>query len=366
MKTISIFNNKGGVGKTTLSFHLAHALSEMGKRVLMIDADPQCNLTLYSLPQEKIIKIWDQEDSYIEDFKYAVENQKSLDVFNDARSLHFYLKPAEDGVESIHEESAKPVRLRDNLHLVPGRLSFHSFEERLVFNWQGIFSENPVSIRLATSIRSLAHRLDEFNSYDYGIIDTSPSLGRLNRLIISTSDVFVIPCTPDLFSLYGIKNIGSALASWQDEYSKLRTVLKPRNLEKFPKRSAEFAGYVIVNARKRSDSANEWQLSKAAYRYAQQIPSYIEQFIPKANQPSDELAPPIGGTSLMHSHATMPSVSQNHHVPMWDVPNRTRTRDDDYFSIQASKTSYSATLRKYKEFASDLMDRIQSIDVGIS
>jgi cellulose biosynthesis protein BcsQ len=46
MKTISIFNNKGGVGKTTMTFHLGHALAAMGHKTLIIDFDPQCNLTI--------------------------------------------------------------------------------------------------------------------------------------------------------------------------------------------------------------------------------------------------------------------------------------------------------------------------------
>jgi cellulose biosynthesis protein BcsQ len=60
MKIISIFNNKGGVGKTTLTYHLAHALALMGKRVLMIDSDPQCNLTIYGVETEELHKIWEQ------------------------------------------------------------------------------------------------------------------------------------------------------------------------------------------------------------------------------------------------------------------------------------------------------------------
>ena len=80
MKTISIFNNKGGVGKTTLTFHLAHALAVMGKRVLMIDADPQCNLTLYAMTQEKIVDIWDKEDKFIEDFAHALEQHNQIRI----------------------------------------------------------------------------------------------------------------------------------------------------------------------------------------------------------------------------------------------------------------------------------------------
>ena len=49
MKIISLFNNKGGVGKSTLAFHLSHILAEMGHKTLIIDLDPQCNLTVFSM-----------------------------------------------------------------------------------------------------------------------------------------------------------------------------------------------------------------------------------------------------------------------------------------------------------------------------
>jgi len=58
LKTISIFNNKGGVGKTTLTYHLAHALAELGKKILIIDLDPQCNISTLSVPQEWLMKVW--------------------------------------------------------------------------------------------------------------------------------------------------------------------------------------------------------------------------------------------------------------------------------------------------------------------
>ena len=52
MKIISLFNNKGGVGKSTLAFHLSHILAEMGYNILMIDLDPQCNLTICGMEEE--------------------------------------------------------------------------------------------------------------------------------------------------------------------------------------------------------------------------------------------------------------------------------------------------------------------------
>src|SRR5258708_5338795 len=104
MKSISIFNNKGGVGKTTLTFHLGHALAEMGHRTLLIDVDPQCNLTIFGIDEETIHDIWRVEDDFIDDFQAAREKCATKD-FDDLlaspRSAHFLAKPAQDGAAEI-------------------------------------------------------------------------------------------------------------------------------------------------------------------------------------------------------------------------------------------------------------------------
>ena len=81
MKIVSLFNNKGGVGKSTLAFHLACALGEMGKKVLMIDLDPQCNLTICGMFEEKLHEIWREEDDYIDDFEKAMGSCENFDEF---------------------------------------------------------------------------------------------------------------------------------------------------------------------------------------------------------------------------------------------------------------------------------------------
>jgi cellulose biosynthesis protein BcsQ len=94
VEIISIFNNKGGVGKTTLTFHLAHALAELGHKVLVIDLDPQCNLSIYSLPVEEIQKIWDAENHFIDEpgFQAARETMSSAKFASfckKPRTIHF-------------------------------------------------------------------------------------------------------------------------------------------------------------------------------------------------------------------------------------------------------------------------------------
>ena len=86
MKIISVFNNKGGVGKTTLTYHIAQSMCEMGYKVLMIDGDPQCNLTIYSLGQDYIQSLWAEEDDFIDSVltlprgNSAPNNSKTLPI----------------------------------------------------------------------------------------------------------------------------------------------------------------------------------------------------------------------------------------------------------------------------------------------
>ncbi|WP_152906057.1 ParA family protein, partial [Pseudomonas putida] len=101
MKILSVFNNKGGVGKTTLTYHLAHSLSEAGHKVLLLDADPQCNLTIYSMPVETIHDMWEKEDGCvelgIEEFRKNKTAQEIDELETETRSLHYLLQPTIDG-----------------------------------------------------------------------------------------------------------------------------------------------------------------------------------------------------------------------------------------------------------------------------
>lgn len=365
MKTISVFNNKGGVGKTTLTFHVAHALSEMGHKVLIIDADPQCNLTIYALDQEYIHDIWETEDPFIdegyESTKAKLTKNEFEKVSSNPRSIHYLLKPTEEGTGD-HDQWPPPVALSESLHIIPGRLTLHLYEEKVASRWTDIYRGEPLAIRTITRIRTLSEKYANLYGYDYVLVDTSPSLGALNKVIISTVDGFFVPASPDLFSLYGIKNIGKALSAWKEEFNIVYKLISNEKRESFPDEFVTFLGYTIYNAKKYSGVNNKWNLAHAHLKYAEQIPDTIRDNIKESmrNHLNDnQLDSPIGLTAVMHTHNTFPSMAQHYNKPMWGVPDLPDLEEEHKNTVRGASAKYRETKKRYIEFSRDLISRVQ-------
>ena len=376
MKIISVFNNKGGVGKSTLTYHLGNALAELGHKVLMVDLDPQCNLTICAMMEETLHQIWADEDDYIDDFESAFNNNPN--IIDSPRSIHFILKPTEDGI-SEPTDLPPPFKLSNNIELLPGRLSLHKYENKIAERWSGVYQGDNLSIRTITNIRNICQRYTELNNYDYVLIDTSPSLGILNKVIMSTVDGFFIPAQPEMFSLYGIRNIGNALQLWQREFISIYTLISEEKRSKFPSNFVQFLGYTIYNAKRYTrdnEPFNEYNLAQAHYQYVSQIPETITDYIQESNRTNvsnDLIAKPIGGSSIIHSHNTFPAMAQALKCPMWKVP-------EVYASLQNSNPEYLEFLNQngfeynrgnngrlreignnYIDFTNDLLNRINSL-----
>ncbi|SRR6266480_4703929 len=365
MKLLSVFNNKGGVGKTTLTFHLAYALSELGHRTLAIDLDPQCNLTIMAMDSEDLHRVWISEDDFVDDFQAARNrmNQTDFDALvGSGRSIHFLLKPTEDGAADLPSLSP-PLQLAPNLDLIPGRLSMHLYEDKISSRWSEIYQGDPLAIRTVTKIRELARNYSRQHGYEFVILDTSPSLGSLNKVIISTADGFLIPCMPDMFSLYGVRNIGSALRGWEKQFSTIRHLLSAEKLQTFPQAFVQLLGFTIYNAKKYA-GRTEWDLAQAHYNYAMQIrdaiPHYIDPDI-RNLIPTEIMSRPVGNVSIMHTHNTLPAMAQKYHKPMWLVPSVPDLEASDSNTILGNRQTYESTRAAYERFAQDLLSRLAMI-----
>lgn len=366
MKLISVFNNKGGVGKTTLTYHLAYALAEMGKKVLLLDLDPQCNLTIYGVEAERLHDIWEQEDKFIDDFDAAKNKFTDVEfkLFNNKpRTIHYILKPVEDGL-GILKELPPPIQIAQNLDLIPGRLTLHMYEDKLAERWAGLYKSEPLSIRTVTQIRTIASRYATDLGYDFVIVDTSPSLGILNKVIISTVDGFLVPCLPDMFSLYGIRNIGTSLLKWKKEFDSLYTLLSSEKRAEFPEKFVSFLGFTIYNAKKYTNT-NPLDLAQAAYNYADRIPVTVRDYIDHEVRQhlNDQMTDnSIGGQAVMHTHNTLPSMAQKYRSPIWLVPDADNLEDQDKRTIIGNQAIYKATKNAYKSFTDDLLLRISNLN----
>jgi cellulose biosynthesis protein BcsQ len=368
LKILSVFNNKGGVGKTTLTYHLAHALSEAGNKVLLLDADPQCNLTIYSLPVEDIHKIWEEEDQCIEmgveEFIKKTPEKTFSKLQNTPRSLHYLLMPTIDGTGEW-EKLPPPLKVTKNLHLICGRLSLHEFEEKISSRWSDAYRGDALAIRTITRIRAISEEYARRFKYDYVIVDTSPSLGAMNKTIISTVDGFFVPAAPDMFSLYGIRNIGSSLRKWHEEFEIIYKLISTDKRKLFPRRFVQFLGYTIYNARKYSKHGSKWNLAQAHLKYALAIPRIIHEYIGddlRETISDAELAEPIGSESIMHSHNTFPTLAQHYRVPMWQIPGLESIDKEHQNTVNGQKPDILATKQKYLDFADALIERIDSLE----
>lgn len=193
-KVIALFNHKGGVSKTTTTFNLGWMLAEKGKRVVMIDTDPQCNLTGLILGE-------------------ALEN---FYVEHPTRNIHAALAPAFlSQPRAIAAVDCVEVAGRDGLLLLPGHVNLAEYEVTL-----GIAQELAGSIQtlqnLPGAFSYLANKIAEANKADFLLIDMSPSLGSLNQNILASSDAFMVPTSPDFFSLMAINSLTTILPRWAE------------------------------------------------------------------------------------------------------------------------------------------------------
>ncbi len=199
MKSICFFNNKGGVGKTTLSLNISSYVAKLGYRVLFVDADPQANSSQIVLPVDKHVDVY--------------RNHTMTTLLD-------YFQPLYDGDSQIKVD-LDPVNFTNNrfiFDLVPGHPKVSTIEDRLSEAWSELRAGKLRGFRITNWFSDLKRAYSD--RYDFVFIDVGPSLGALNRSILLNSDYFITPMGCDLFSIMGIENISTWISGWEKEYSK--------------------------------------------------------------------------------------------------------------------------------------------------
>jgi cellulose biosynthesis protein BcsQ len=233
-KIVALFNHKGGVSKTTTTFNLGWMLAEQGHQVVIVDADPQCNLT-----------------GMVLGYKGPADLEQLYEQHPD-RNLYAGLAPAfESRPEVILGVECIQVEGRDGLFLLPGHVGVSEYEVTL-----GIAQELSGSIQtlqnLPGSVRYLLDQTAGLVSADFVMVDMSPGLGAINQNLLATSDFFMVPTSPDFFSVMAIDSLARVLPRWKEwadraaKLDLLRTAVYP-----FPEPHPKFLGTVVQKYRPR-------------------------------------------------------------------------------------------------------------------
>ena len=232
---IALFNHKGGVSKTTTTFNLGWMLAEKGKRVIIVDTDPQCNLT------GMVLGFHGQDE--LDNFYAKFPN----------RNIYSQLLPAfESRPKPIEHVDCFQVNGNNNLFLLPGHISFSEYDVTL-----GIAQELSSSIstlkNIPGAITYLLENTARHHSADYILIDMSPSLSPMNQNLLMSSSYFIIPTNPDIFSTMAINSLSRVISRWTDWANKVNQLGVYHDADyPFPEFNLKFLGAIIQKYRLRN------------------------------------------------------------------------------------------------------------------
>lgn len=169
MKTqvICFANNKGGSGKSTTCANVGYGLTQLGKKVLLIDGDMQLNLSLSFFNEDTVLEYAQGQDNLY----CAVKNQRDLESY------------------IVHTPY-------ENLDMIPSSTLMSSIEYELFTKWQREFI-----------LKRMLEGVKESGVYDYILIDAPPTLGGWVMNILCASDHVIIPVEATPWGLFGLGNM---------------------------------------------------------------------------------------------------------------------------------------------------------------
>lgn len=249
MKTVAFFNNKGGVGKTSLVYHLAWMFADRGVKTLAVDLDPQANLTAMFLNEERLESLWPDDEH--------------------PDTVFGAIRPILRGTGDIAEPHVE--KITEKLGLIPGDLGLSRFEDKLSDAWPRCQLSDESAFRTMTAFYRLVQRGVDSGA-ELVLIDVGPNLGAINRSALIASDQVCLPLAPDLFSLQGLKNLGPTLREWRSVWDKLISKA-PTDLP-MPKGTMQPIGYIVMQ-----HGIRDSRPVKAYNRWMDRIPSVYREAV---------------------------------------------------------------------------------------
>ncbi len=323
MKTIAFFNNKGGVGKTSLVYHLSWMYADLGLSVIAADFDPQANLTGMFLDDARLAELWSEPTT--------------------RRTVHGALQPLLEGTGDVvppHLEEPTP-----GLRLVVGDLALSTAEDELSSQWSDCLDRKPRAFRVISALWRILELAATRSEADLVLIDVGPNLGAFNRAALVAADYVVVPLAPDLYSLQGLRNLGPTLRRWQEEWCERRERNPVADLP-IPTGTMHPIGYVVMQHAVRLDRP-----VRAYARWMERIPTvYVQAVLNAANPKADSIDGDANClATLKHFRSLMP-MAQEARKPMFSL----KPADG---AIGGHANAVSACYRDFRDLAHSIAGR---------
>lgn len=201
-KIITFFNNKGGVAKTTNTWNIGHELGCLGKKILLVDFDPQCNLSIAMIGNDEL--------------------QSAMSITTEApqgKTIKTFLQGVLQGSNNKECHLFKGKHTSANVDLIVGDFWLNIYSDSLSVGADILTGHG---LRKYVALRELVSCAEAKQGYEYDfvIIDLPPSFGALVRATFYSSDYFIVPCTSDTFCSYCVGLIGEMIPlfikDWDD------------------------------------------------------------------------------------------------------------------------------------------------------
>lgn len=289
-QVITFFNNKGGVGKTSLVYHVAWMYAELGMRVIAVDLDPQANLTAAFLEEERLEKLW-------------TDGEHTQTIFS-------FVRPLLRGVGDVATPYLEQVD--DRLSILVGDLALSGFEDQLSEVWPKCLDGDERAFRVISAFWRIMQQAALQHQADVILVDVGPNLGALNRAALIATDYVVIPLSPDLFSLQGLRNLGPTLRRWRKEWAE-RLAKNPAADLILPPGKMQPMGYIVLQHAMRMDRPVQ-----AYERWIARIPQvYRDDVLAEAGKNGVSIVDDPHSLALLKHYRSLVPMAQEARKPMF-------------------------------------------------
>lgn len=318
---LTFFNNKGGVGKTSLIYHLSWMFASLHKRIVILDLDPQANLTAAFLNEEKIEEIWSEQ--------------------NQGTTVYQCIKPLM-GIGDIIDPVLQSVAT--DLYLLAGDVSLSGYEDALSSEWPNSMGDNNLyrPMRILSSFWQVMQMAARKIQADLILVDIGPNLGAINRSVLIATDYVVIPLGADLYSLQGLKNLGPTLRSWRNLWRKRldnwHSAPESGHYPDFqlPEGKMKTVGYLCQQHSVRLDRP-----VKAYDKWVQRIPAVYRESVldEKATHNVRQQDDPYCLATIKHYRSLIP-MAQEHRKPIFNLTSSDGAIGSHANAVQDAKKDF--------------------------